>query len=199
MIEVELKSVVDDVDRCRERLEAAGAVLSFAGRLEDRRYDASDGSLALRDHVLRTRAYRGAHGDSVRAELGWKGPTQYVAGYKQREEIGVNVDEPLALAQILDRIGLVVTMAIDREIWQYELGGAIVRFERYPRMDDLVEVEGDPDAIERAITVLALPRGGFTSERLPEFVRRFEERTGERAALSDGALAGRVTYDTNNA
>ena len=198
MIEVELKSVVDDVDRCRERLEAAGAVLSFAGRLEDRRYDSSDRSLALRDHVLRTRAYRDAVG-RVRAELGWKGPTEYVAGYKQREEIGVNVDEPLALAQLLDRIGLVVTMAIDREIWQYELAGAIVRFERYPRMDDLVEVEGDPDAIERAIAILALPRGGFTSERLPEFVRRFEERTGERAALSDGALAGTVTYDTNNA
>jgi len=199
MIEVELKSVVDDVERCRARLEAAGAVLSFAGRLEDRRYDSIDRSLARRDHVLRTRAYRDARGDRVRAELGWKGPTEYASGYKQREEIGVNVDEPLALAALLDRIGLQVTMAIDREIWQYDFGGAIVRFERYPRMDDLVEVEGDPAAIEHAISVLALPRSGFTSERLPEFVQRYEERTGKRAALSDGALEGRVTYDTNDA
>jgi len=199
MIEVELKSVVDDIDQRRARLEAAGAVLSFAGRLEDRRYDHDDRSLMQRDHVLRTRAYRDARGDGVRAELGWKGPTEYVGGYKQREEIGVHVDEPLALNAILDRIGLRVTMAIDREIWQYELDGAIVRFERYPRMDDLVEVEGNPPAIERAIAILALPRAGFTSERLPAFVRRYEERTGQRAALSDAALSGGVAYDLSDA
>ena len=37
MLEVELKSVVDDVDRCRAAVERAGAKLVFAGRLEDRR------------------------------------------------------------------------------------------------------------------------------------------------------------------
>jgi len=60
-------------------------------------------------------------------------------------------------------------------------------------------VEGSPDAIERAITVLELPRTSFTAERLPDFVRRFEARTGERAALSDAELAGLVRYDVNNA
>jgi adenylate cyclase class IV len=199
MIEVELKSVVPDIVQCRGRLEAAGAVLSFAGRLEDRRYDLKDRSLTQRDHVLRTRAYRDAAGAPVNAELGWKGPTEYVDGYKQREEIGVRVDEPGALDAILDRIGLEVTMAIDRDVWQYELEGAIVRLERYPRMDDLVEVEGSPAAIERAIAVIALPRAGFTSERLPAFVQRYEQRTGERAALSEAALSGAVTYDMDNA
>jgi adenylate cyclase class IV len=199
MIEVELKSVVPDVDQCRARLERAGAALTFAGHLEDRRYDRRDRSLSQRDHVLRTRAYRDERGKAVRAELGWKGPTEYVDGYKQREEIGVQVDEPLVLATLLDRLELEITMAIDRQIWQYDFAGAVVRLERYPRMDDLVEVEGDPAAIERAITVLALPRAGFTTERLPEFVRRYEARTGVRAVLSNNGASERRDYDVNNA
>jgi hypothetical protein len=75
-------------------------------------------------------------------------------------------------------------MQIDREIAQYELGGANVRFETYARMDVLVEVEGDPDAIEVAIAALGMPRGAFTSDRLAAFVQRFERRTGVKAAIS---------------
>jgi hypothetical protein len=62
-----------------------------------------------------------------------------------------------------------------------------------------VEVEGTPDGIERAIGALGLPREGFTSERLPEFVRRFESRTSTRAALSNGEMRGDVQYDASNA
>ena len=61
---------------------------------------------------------------------------------------------------------------------------ATVRLERYPEMDSLVEVEGDPDAIERAIVVTGIARGDFTAEALSEFVRRYEARTGAAARLS---------------
>ena len=197
MLEVELKSVVDDPPRRRAAVEAAGATLAFEGRLADRRYDTPDLSLQARDQVLRVRAYSGAN--ELRVELDWKGPTRSEGGYKVREELGVHVDEPDALGAMLDRLGYLVTIAIDREIAQYDLDGAMIRFERYPRMDDLVEVEGTPEQIERAIAALGLPRDGFTSERLPEFVRRFESRTGTPAALSDGELRGDVHYDASNA
>lgn len=196
MLEVELKSVVDDVPRRRRAAEAAGAVLTFEGHLADRRYDTPERALTARDEVLRVRVYR-SRGDA-RAELDWKGPTRSEGGYKVREELGVQVGEPDALAAMLDRLGYLVTIAIDREIAQYELGGAMIRFERYPRMDDLVEVEGTPDRIERAIAALGLPRDGFTPERLPDFVRRFEAR-GTAAALSDAELRGDVHYDASNA
>ena len=197
MLEVELKSVVDDPAVRRAAVEAAGAALTFEGHLADRRYDTSNLALQARDEVLRVRAYSGA--STVRVELDWKGPTKRDGGYKVREELEVHVGEPDALAAILDRLGYAVTIAIDREIAQYDLGGAMIRFERYPRMDDLVEVEGSPEQIERAITALGLPRDGFTSERLPDFVRRFEARTGMSAALSDGELRGDVHYDPSNA
>ena len=174
--------------------------MTFAGRLEDRRYDRSDLELAALDHVLRLRVYRNASGAVSSASLDWKGPSSTSGTYKQREELNSDVaGDPQRLAQILDRLGFIVTMQIDREIWQYDLHGAVVRFERYPRMDDLVEVEGTPEAIERAITALALQRDSFTAERLPDFVRRFEARTGRTAALSDAELAGGVRYDVSNA
>jgi len=197
MLEVELKSVVDDLARRRAAIELAGATLVFDGRLEDRRYDSPDRALTARDHVLRVRVYRDAAG--TRAQLDFKGPTQREDGYKVREELESHVSDADALVAILDRLGYVVTIAIDRDIVQYDLGGAMIRFERYPRMDDLVEVEGARDAIEQAIEALGMPRAGFLTDRLPDFARRFEERTGARAAVSHAALAGDERYDVSNA
>lgn len=197
MHEVELKAVVPDWDDCRRRLAAAGARLVFAGRLEDRRFDTAARALAARDQVLRVRVYRDAGGSRV--ELAWKGPTRRDSGYKEREEQATTVGEPAALRVILERTGFVVTHAVDREIAQYELDGTTVRLERYPLMDDLVEVEGPPAGIERAISALGIAREAFTTERLPAFVRRFQQRTGQPAALSDEERAGVRRFDLEDA
>jgi adenylate cyclase class IV len=197
MLEVELKSVVDDVERRRAAVERAGVTVVFAGRLEDRRWDTPDRAMFAKDHVLRVRVYRG--GGHSRAELDWKGPTRRDGTYKLREELGTSVTDPEALGEILTVLGYEVSIAIDRVIVQYDLAGAMIRFEHYPRMDDLVEVEGTPEQIEQAITVLGLARDGFTTDRLPDFVRRYEARTGERAALSDADLTGDGSFDVSNA
>ncbi len=196
MREVELKGIVPDLEATRAALRTAGALLSYKGRLEDKRYDTPERALALRDHVLRLRVYRDT---TVRAMLDWKGPTTYQHGYKVREEHSVSLGHPDDLALMLERLGYVVTREIDREIEQYTVAGATVRIERYPRMDVLVEVEGEPDAIERAIVLLALPRALFTSERLPDYVRHFEDRTGQRAAICDRELTGDYRYSATDA
>ena len=197
MLEVELKSVVDDLPMRRAAVHDAGGSLTYAGHLVDRRYDTPDRALTARDHVLRLRVYHSV--TETRAELDWKGTTRREHGYKLREELGVHVAEHDVLADMLERLGYVVTIAIDREIAQYELGGATVRFEHYPRLDDLVEVEGTPEQIERAIAAIGLPRDGFTTERLPDFVRRYEARTGQRAVLCHSELRGDARYDPANA
>jgi hypothetical protein len=51
-------------------------------------------------------------------------------------------------------------------------------------MDPLVEIEGRPAAIERAIEASGLPRQAFTADSLTEFVRRFEARSGTTALLA---------------
>jgi adenylate cyclase class IV len=197
MREVELKAVVDDLTARRRLLERAGARCTFQGRLEDRRYDSTDRALAERAHVLRLRVYRDEGG--TRAELGWKGETRYEDGYKVREELQAALTDPDGLADILRHLGYVVTRAIDREIVQYDLDGTTIRFEHYPRMDDLVEVEGTPEGIEHTIGVLGMPRAAFTTDRLPHFVRRYQERTGEHAVLSDDELRGVADYSLEDA
>ena len=199
MREVELKGIAytdEEAAAARARLEDAGALLVYEGRLEDRRYDMPDKSLALRDHVLRLRVYRA---DTVTTSLDFKGPTGYADGFKVREELTVAAQDPSALARILEALGYIITREIDREISQFTYAGATVRFERYPRMDVLIEVEGEPEAIERAITALGLPRERFTTERLPDFVLKFESRTGERAAICDRELSGEYQYSPNDA
>lgn len=199
MREVELKGLLTsdaELAAARARLEDAGAELMYEGRLEDKRYDTTDRALALQDHVLRLRVYRS---ETVVTSLDFKGPTTYADGFKVREEHTVGADDPVALARILEAMGYVITREIDREIAQYRHAGAVIRFERYPRMDILVEVEGEPEAIERAILTLGMPREGFTTERLPDFVLKYESRTGERAAICDRELLGEYRYSTNDA
>jgi predicted adenylyl cyclase CyaB len=186
MREVELKAVVDDLARRRKKIESAGGTLSFEGKISDRRYDFTSGELSGRDEVLRTRTYQSR--SSTRTYMDWKGPTEMQGGYKIREEITAPVEDLDSLEKIFEKLGLAPTSEIDREIAQYQFGSATVRFETYPRMDVLVEVEGEPKAIEVAIEALGLQRGTFTNERLRDFVSKFEHRTGVRAAISDREL-----------
>jgi adenylate cyclase class IV len=179
--ELELKAVIPDPDALRARLLAAGAVERFRGRMSDRRYDRT-GELAARDEVLRVRSYH--PGDGRReAVLGWKGPTlRSSGGYKRREEIEIEV--AASPHELLTALGYEVVHAIDRDVEMFGLDGATIRIERYPAMDPLLEVEGTPDTIERAVRATGLDRAAFTPESLADFVRRYEERTGRCAVLA---------------
>jgi predicted adenylyl cyclase CyaB len=196
MREAELKCVVDDLAQRCAAAERAGATRVFTGRLQDRRYDTPDRSLVAHDHVLRVRVYESD--SETRAEVNFKGPTTLEVGYKIREEIGTELSDAGAFVSILDRLGYEVTSTIDRDIVQYELDGAMIRFETYPRMDVLVEVEGTPDQIEHAIAAIGLPRAGFVADRLSDFSQRFEQRTGQVAAVSHASLAIGDRYDPSN-
>jgi len=188
MREVELKGVVDDLAKRRSMVEQSGGRLIFEGRLIDKRYGDSSGNMIASDQVLRLRVYESANGRT--GSLDWKGPTSFDSGYKVRDEVSTSVDDPAALERILGALGFSVVLEIEREIAQYELDGATIRFETYPRMDVLVEVEGTPDQIESAIHATGIDRTAFTSDRLSTFVANYERRTGGRAALSSRELAG---------
>jgi adenylate cyclase class IV len=187
--ELELKAVVADPARLRQTLLTAGAVLQFEGAMSDRRFDRA-GELTVRDQVLRVRSYRHSNG-RIDAVLGWKGPVRVSRGYKEREELELPMtsqgDSPEALLRAL---GYEVVHAIDRQVEIYRLDGATLRLETYPRMDSLLEVEGEPAAIERAIGATGIPRGEFTADPLSEFVLRFQSRTGQAAVLALSEFAG---------
>jgi adenylate cyclase class IV len=186
--ELELKAVIPDPAALRERLRAAGAEERFRGRMSDRRYDRG-GELAGRDEVLRVRSYHHEDGP-VQSVLGWKGPVgRSPEGYKQRQELELTIERGVGAEStphaLLTALGYAPVHAIDRLVEVYALDGATVRLEHYPRMDPLVEVEGSPAAIERAIHQTGIGRAAFTADSLADFVRRFEARTGQPALLSD--------------
>ncbi len=182
--ELELKAVVADPGQFRQRVLAAGAEARFIGRMTDVRYDRA-AELTLRDEVLRVRTFSHPDGRTERI-MAWKGPTMRSAdGYKLREEIELPlVDGSPDPERLLLALGYQPTHAIERVVEVYRLGGATARLETYPRMDVLLEVEGEPAAIEQAIVATGIPRGDFTAEPLVEFVRRFEARSGEPALLA---------------
>ena len=189
--ELELKAVVPDPARLRLRLLAVGAAPVYAGPMTDRRYDRA-GELTARDEVLRLRVFPGD--GAAGAVLGWKGPASTApGGYKQREEI------ELALVPgggspdgFLAALGYEVVHTVDRWVEVFELDGTVLRLEGYPLMDDLIEVEGAPAAMERAIAASGIAREEFSAAPLAEFVRRFEVRTGQTARLTAGGRGMRA-------
>lgn len=186
--ELELKARVDDAAAVAAALRQAGGQLEFRGVMRDRRYDRKD-KLAQRDEVLRFRVYEPADGGAAWGVLGWKGPVSARDGYKHRAEAETRVTDADAVPTILEHLGYEAILAIDRRIETWRLGGAVCRLEWYPAMDVLLEVEGEPAAIERAVAATGLPRNQFLPESLPYFVAQYEARTGARAAIAGAVPA----------
>lgn len=185
MIELELKAVVPDPPALRRRLASAGAVPGFAGLMHDRRFDRG-GELLGRDEVLRTRRYVEPGGDRVR--VSWKGPVSVDRGYKRRRELEYEVAGAGSAEAVFEALGYRVVEAIDRYVEYFALDAATLRLEWYPRMDVLLEVEGTPEAIERAVAASGLPREAFSADALVAFVARWEARERRRAATAVAAL-----------
>jgi predicted adenylyl cyclase CyaB len=185
VIELEVKAVVPDPAALAERLRAAGAAAGFAGLMEDRRFD-RDGELAARGESLRIRRY----GPASSPQITWKGPTSMDRGYKERRELEVAVGGDDPVDELLHALGFRVVESIDRYVEYWELAGATIRLEWYPRMDVLVEIEGHPAAIERAAAATGIPRAEFRADALPAFVARFEAREQRRAATALADLGG---------
>ncbi len=182
--ELELKAVVEDATALGRRLASCGGVVTFRGRMSDRRYDLAGGSLTARDEVLRVRSFTPASGSARRpAEVAWKGPTRRAGGYKEREEHQFEVADPDAVETVLARLGFAVTDIVDRCVEFFRLPEAVARIEWYPRMDVLVEIEGTPGGIEAAVRASGMARERFSSDRLVDFAARFRERTGTVPAL----------------
>ena len=189
-IELELKAVVPDATLLRRHLVESGAEATFRGLMEDRIFD-REGTLKERDEVLRIRTWR-PDAAPARAQMAWKGPTRRSPeGYKLRDELEFSIEgNGATAAAVLGALGYTVTKSVDRFVEVYRVHDAEVRLEWYPRMDVLVEVEGTSAAIEAALGVTGLPRTAFEPEPLVEFVRRFEARSGETAALAVADLKG---------
>lgn len=182
--------MVQDPAEVRGRLLAAGARPGFAGPMIDRRYDRDD-VLIARDEVLRLRTFV-LPGATPEVRLGWKGPTGVTPeGYKVRRELEYEIGGSRAgPEELLEALGYREIHRIERYVEYYRLGETDVRLEWYPRMDVLIEIEGDQPGIEAALRATGLPRQGFSADPLRVFAERYAIRTGTPAALATRELSG---------
>ncbi len=179
-----------DPEAMRRRLLEAGASPGFRGLMIDRRFD-RDARLLQRDEVLRVREYRGDNGESSYG-LSWKGPTGTTReGYKSRTELEYDlVPHGAAPDALLEALGYEESQRIERYVEYYRVLGADLRLEWYPRMDVLIELEGEPSAIETVLPLTGLPREQWYPDPLPVFAARFAARTGTAAILTRNGLTG---------
>lgn len=182
--------MVVDPGAVRARLEQAGARHGFQGMMSDARYD-RDGELIGRDEVLRVREFHHP-GGRMETILGWKGPTRVSAeGYKIRPELEYEITARTAPpSDLLEALGFRRIHTIDRYVEYYHLGTAALRLEWYPRMDVLLEIEGDAAGIEAGLRAVGIPREEFTADALAAFAARFAARTGKTPVLAAAELAG---------
>jgi len=177
--------VVPDPESLRATLHRRGpsGFPVYSGRLIDRRFDIND-ELTNRKEVLRVRRYEGLDG-TIHEELAWKGPTTVSPqGYKARPELECRLGGGAPIADLLRALGYLPVHSVDRFVEIYAIDGATVRIEWYPESDTLVEVEGDADAIERAVVATTLVRETFSADGLATFAARYQRRTGRPARLA---------------
>src|SRR5439155_7864556 len=116
----------------------------------DRQFDRGR-TLAELDHVLRLREFLPADGPPPYGVIMSKGPPSQRGVYRHRAEAEARVAAPDSVVTILEQLGFAVSLRIDRRVEVYRFGQAVLRLEWYPAMDVLLEVEGEPSEIERAI------------------------------------------------
>ena len=180
MKEVELKAKIEDIESFRQVLLDHNTAHIYSGFMEDIIFDHPQLNLNRCGEKMRLRKYE----QNNKTKLQWKGPITRRKGFKEREELSVEVDSFDSLKNMLEKLGFKEKSRVKRYIELYEIEGVTFRIEKYEQMDTLVEVEGDREAIDNILNKLPLQRADFTSKTFGEFIKAFEKRTGKKAILS---------------
>ncbi len=164
--ELEVKYLVADLGRLRERVETLGGELVQPRAFErNLRFDTPDGSLSRGYRVLRLRR------DSA-ARLTWKGPAENRGGVRLRREIEFEVSDFDAARHFLEALGYRVSVAYEKYRAAYRLRGVLVTLDELP-YGDFAELEGETPESIRAVSDLL---GLRWEARLPESYLALFER-----------------------
>lgn len=148
--EIEVKIPVSDLEGLRKKLPAAGALLRAPEHAESNvLYDDPDRRLSSSGRTVRLRRAAG------RTILTYKGAARFLSGARVREEREVDVSDAQEAEAILQGLGLAPRFRYDKRREEWDCEGTAVALDRTP-IGDFVEVEGDPAAIRRVLSLLGL-------------------------------------------
>jgi adenylate cyclase, class 2 len=156
-IETEVKIKVHNLREIEDQLKAAGATLK-AGRVYERniRYDEASGALSSSGRLLRLR-------QDTRVRLTYKESGETTStGALSRPELEVEVSDFETMDLMLHKLGYSVALIYEKYRTTYELDECEIVLDELP-FGAFIEVEGEPEAIERVLTALNLA----AAQRIP--------------------------------
>lgn len=140
--EIEVKYLVENLDRLREKIESMGAQLVQPRTFEQNlRFDNAQGSLTTAKRVLRLRR------DNA-ARITYKGPGELLGGILVRQEIEFSLDDFEAGRRFLQALGYQVMMIYEKFRTTYDLENLAISLDELP-YGNFLEIEGTtPDEIQ---------------------------------------------------
>lgn len=166
--EIEVKYRLGHPRAFRQVLRRAGATFLGSAVIRDDYFDTRELSLLAGDSGLRLRRRRTLRpGPGVAAgegggQLTYKGPADRRSRVKIRREIQTGVEDPAALAQLLEALGFVPMVRIEKRRSSFRLGPCSVEVDELPLLGWFAEIEGpSPRALAQAAAKLGLTGPGL--------------------------------------
>jgi adenylate cyclase class 2 len=171
-IEIEVKIKVENLAAVEWKLKAAGATLK-AGRVHERnvRYEDSGETFTAAARVLRLR-------QDTQVHLTYKEPHDPVGGDAwARTELEVTVSDFETADLLLHKLGFHVAWIYEKYRTTYEFEDCEVVLDEMP-FGAFIEVEGQPDAIQRALAALGLADAPRITASYSDLFFRLKARLG---------------------
>lgn len=140
MLEVEIKTRVEDIGKVRERLLLLHASPAVRIHEHDIYYNAPDRDFGITDEALRLRFTEEG------CLLTYKGPKMREFKLKAREELNTIVESGNVMGSILERLGFVAVAEVEKWREYYEYRGALVSLDEVKGLGTYVEIEAPSGA-----------------------------------------------------
>ncbi len=188
--EIEAKFPVGDFEPLRRVLRREGAEYLATVLQTDTYYDTSAGMLRGRDCGLRIRETRclrrGERPVDARPLLTAKGPVKgaergAATNAKVRREVQTHLDNPDAVRELFEAMGLSPTLTVQKRRASYRLDSCLIELDELPVIGRHVEVEAPSEkALDAMRRRLELPGEPVTDHYLDLLTRAAGARGGQR-------------------
>jgi adenylate cyclase class 2 len=180
--EVEVKLGFDTVDQALSAVHSLGAEIVSERAFEDNvLYDRDVDPLVSSGKMLRLRRFRG------RSIVTYKEPVPGDHAYKVRDEAEIEISDPAELERIVAGLGFRPVYRYQKYRSCFRLGDLLLMVDETP-IGCFVELEGPPEAIDRAARALGRLPGDYVVETYHEIQ--------ERLARERGVEVGDLVFDS---
>lgn len=172
MKECEIKVLGIDTEKLIEKLESFGAKKTFAGMYKVHYFDYPDSRIREKGELLRIREIVGGQSEVV-----YKANKRIENGMKVYDEYEFEIGDFEAIFQVFKNMGLSETLYYEKKRKLYELPGAKIEIDTYPKIPPYCEIEtsdkGLFDELTRKLGLQGLETSTETVNEL--FLRKYPD------------------------